>query len=172
MKVEKRKVKDLRFYPGNPRKMSVEEYEKLKQSILRFGLVDPLVINPQNEVIGGNQRLKVLRELGWDEVDVVVVDLPKEKEKALNIALNKIKGEFDEDLLKVFALDLEPADIELLDLGETDFEEIEFKERELKPYKKVHILISVPVDEYEEISEDLKRIREKIHEGEYEQSAN
>jgi hypothetical protein len=57
-------------------------------------------------------------------------------------------------------------------LGEPAVEPIEFQERELKPFKKVHILISVSVDEYKEISEELKRIREKIHEGEYEQSSN
>ena len=119
-KIEKRKVAELKFYPGNPRKISKEMLEKLKNSIREFGAVEPLVINPRNEVIGGNQRLKALRELGIEEVDCIVVDLPKSKEKALNVALNKIQGEFDEDLLKSFLMDIELPDLDLtgLTMGE------------------------------------------------------
>jgi ParB-like chromosome segregation protein Spo0J len=120
MQIEKRKVSELKYYPGNPRKISAEMLEKLKNSLKEFGVVDPLVINKNNEVIGGNQRLKAIKELGITEVDCVVVDLPKSKEKALNVALNKIQGEFDEELLKLFIEDIEPIDLELtgLDLGE------------------------------------------------------
>jgi len=120
MKTEKRKVKELKFYHNNPRKISLEMLEKLKNSLREFGVVEPLVINTKNEVIGGNQRLKALQELGVEEVDCVVVDLPKSREKALNIALNKIQGEFNEELLKSFIKDMEPPDLDLtgLDLGE------------------------------------------------------
>jgi hypothetical protein len=117
-KIERRKVSDLKFYPGNPRKISKEMLEKLKNSIREFGAVEPLVVNTKNEVIGGNQRLKALQELGIEEVDCIVVDLPKSKEKALNIALNKIQGEFDEDLLKSFLADIELPDLDLTGLDE------------------------------------------------------
>ena len=120
MQIEKRNIRDLKFYPGNPRKISNEMLESLKKSLSEFGIVDPLVINKDNQVIGGNQRLKVLQELGVQEVDVVVVDFPKSKEKALNIALNKIIGEFDEELLRVFIEDIEPLDIELTGLDDSE----------------------------------------------------
>lgn len=128
MKIEKRKVKDLLFYKGNPRFMSEDVLLRLEKSIKEFGVVEPLVINTKNEVIGGNQRLKTLQNLGIEEVDVVVVDLPKSKEKALNIALNKIIGEFDEKLLKTFIEDIEPIDLEL-----TGFDEIEIEKLNLIP---------------------------------------
>jgi len=118
MKIEKRKIDELKFYPGNPRKMSKEVLDKLKKSLREFGVVEPLVINPDNEVIGGNQRLRALRELGIEEVEAVVVTLPKSKEKALNIALNQIQGEFDEDLLRIFVEDIDPVDFDLTGLDE------------------------------------------------------
>lgn len=76
--------------PGDP------EFEKLKKSILEFGYVDPIVYNERSGVVvGGNQRLHVLRALGFTKVEVSVVDLSPEKEKALNLALNKIGGQWD-----------------------------------------------------------------------------
>jgi len=102
-----RKVKDLKFYPGNPRKMDKKTLEKLRRSIREFGIVEPLVINKDNQVIGGNQRLKAIREEKIEEVPVVIVDLDKNKEKSLNLALNKIAGEWDEELLKSFIDDLD-----------------------------------------------------------------
>jgi len=125
MQIEKRKVSDLKFYPGNPRFMSFSEKEKLKRSIQEFGCVDPLIINKNNEVIGGNQRLEILQELGIDEIDCIIIDLSKSKEKALNLALNKIQGEFDAELLKRFIEDIEPVDLELTGFGEDEIEKIE-----------------------------------------------
>ncbi|MEM3541178.1 MAG: ParB N-terminal domain-containing protein [Candidatus Bilamarchaeaceae archaeon] len=137
MKLEKRLVKDLKYYPGNPRTMSEKMLEKLKKSIQEFGLVDPLIINTKNEVIGGNQRLHILKELGIQEVDVVVVDLSKNKEKALNLALNKISGEFDEDLLRSFVDDLEFTELELAGFSPLELEKLEVEiddEIEANPY--------------------------------------
>jgi len=125
MKIEKRKVKDLKFYLGNPRQMKPEMLRKLENSIKEFGIVEPLVINKNNEVIGGNQRLKALQKLGIDEVDVIVLDLEKSKEKALNLALNKIEGEWDYKLLKDFIVDLEIEDIELTGFEKEDFESLD-----------------------------------------------
>ena len=80
--------KDLQ--PGDP------EYEKLKRSIQEFGYVEPVIWNKQTgHIIGGHQRWKVLRDLGITELDCVVVDFDIEKEKALNVALNKISGDWD-----------------------------------------------------------------------------
>ena len=83
----------------NPRKdlqSSDPEYQRIKKSIEEFGYVDPIIVNSDYTVIGGHQRLKVLKELGHAQIDVVVVDIPKNKEKALNVALNKITGEWDD----------------------------------------------------------------------------
>jgi len=123
MKIEKRKVKDLKFYLGNPRQMKPEMLRKLENSIKEFGIVEPLVINKNNEVIGGNQRLKALQKLGIDEVDVIVLDLEKNKEKALNLALNKIQGEWNYKLLRDFAIDLDVEDIKLSGFDKLDLDD-------------------------------------------------
>ena len=136
MQIEKRKVNELKFYPGNPRQISKEMLESLKKSLTEFGIVDPLVINSKNEVIGGNQRLKAMQELGIEEVDCVVVDLPKSKEKALNIALNKITGEFDEELLKVFIEDIEPIDLELTGLDDNEISLLNDEEAQEDNYQE------------------------------------
>ncbi|WP_206917169.1 ParB N-terminal domain-containing protein [Alicyclobacillus suci] len=84
--------------PGDP------EYEKLKRSIEEFGLVEPIVWNQRTgKVVGGHQRLKILQDLGVAETDVVIVDLDETREKALNLALNKIEGEI-EKLMTDFSL--------------------------------------------------------------------
>lgn len=91
----------------NPRRWDKSAVEQLKESISRFGVVDPLVVNNAKGrkaiVIGGHFRLHVLKELGHKEVPVVYVNIPDlEKEKELNLRLNKNLGEFDLDLLKEF----------------------------------------------------------------------
>ena len=93
MNIEKKNVKDLLPADYNPRKdlkPGDPEYEKLKRSIEQFGYVEPVIWNEKTgRVVGGHQRLKVLTDMGITEVDVVVVDMDTEKEKALNIALNR-----------------------------------------------------------------------------------
>jgi len=74
--------------------------------------------------VGGNQRLKALRELGIEEVDVVVVDLDDAKEKALNVALNKISGEWDFIKLKDVLTDIDTGDFDI-ELTGFDLDEIE-----------------------------------------------
>ena len=115
MEIKNVLVKDIKFAPYNPRKISEETLEKLKRSIEEFGYIEPIIVNKQTmHVVGGNQRLKVLQQLGVEEIEVIIVDLDDAHEKALNIALNKITGEWDLPLLK----DL----LEELDTGEIDIE--------------------------------------------------
>lgn len=100
----------------NPRKWSETSIKKLKKSIQRFGLVDPIIVNGnpkrKNIVIGGHFRLKVTKDIGHKEVPVVYVDIPSiKKEKELNLRLNSNTGEWDFDLLREFEVDL------LLDVG-------------------------------------------------------
>jgi DNA modification methylase len=107
--------KDLK--PGDP------EYEKLKKSIDEFDLVEPLVMNKRgNVLISGHQRLKILKERGDTETEVSIVDLSPERERALNIALNKIKGDWD--LPKLSEL-LKGLDDDLKDITGFDAEEID-----------------------------------------------
>lgn len=111
MQIEKRAVAELKAAEYNPRKdlkPGDAEYEKLKRSILEFGYVEPVIWNKRTGVVvGGHQRLKVMKDLGYTEVDCVIVDLDEAKEKALNIALNKISGEWDNDLLASLLKDLD-----------------------------------------------------------------
>lgn len=110
MRFEKRKLKELIHALYNPRKKlkaGDPEYEKIKHSISAFGYVDPIIVNDDNTIIGGHQRATVLGELGYEEVEVVVVDVDKDSEKALNIALNKITGQWDMPALKDLLLDLD-----------------------------------------------------------------
>ena len=111
----------------NPRKDLVSsdpEYQRIKRSIEEFGYVDPIIINSDYTVIGGHQRLKVMRELGHAQIDVVVVDIPKDKEKALNIALNKITGEWDTQRLTDLLGELKA---EGMDISITGFDEKELE---------------------------------------------
>ena len=91
----------LRPADYNPRRISDEALGGLTSSVKRFGLVEPIVWNRKTKtVIGGHQRLRALTELGEKEVDVVVVNLPRREEKALNVVLNSpaIAGTFTDDL--------------------------------------------------------------------------
>lgn len=129
MNIEKRNIKDLNPAEYNPRKTLTPddaEYQKIKRSIEKFGYVDPIIINKDGTIIGGHQRHSVLSELGYIEIDVVVLDLNKEDEKALNIALNKISGEWDELKLKdlLVELDLGDYDISLTGFDNQELEEL------------------------------------------------
>ena len=128
--MEIQKIQAARLNPAayNPRvdlKPGDKEYEKLKRSINEFGYVEPVIWNRQTgNVVGGHQRLKVLLDMGQTEIDCVVVDLDLSHEKALNIALNKIQGDWDEDKLAAIMADFdaEAFDVSLtgFDAGEVD----------------------------------------------------
>ena len=129
LNIQKWSLQDLRPAEYNPRKaLSPEdaEYQKIKRSIETFGYVDPIIINKDGTIIGGHQRCQVLSDLGYTEVDVVVVDLNKNDEKALNVALNKITGEWDELKLKdlLVELDLGDYDISVTGFDNQDLEEL------------------------------------------------
>jgi 16S rRNA G966 N2-methylase RsmD len=112
----------------NPRQLTKEQHAQLKDSIQRFGLVDPLIVNKNKErdniLVGGHQRLRIAKELGIKKVPCVEVDLSLDQEKELNIRLNKNVGEWDYDsLANYFDVD------ELMDWGFTD-DELQFYEDE------------------------------------------
>ena len=96
-------IDSLIFAEYNPRQLSDDQYKHLKDSISRFGLVDPIIINKNKDrkgiIIGGHQRVKVARTMGIKEVPCVEIDLDYDKERELNVRLNKNTGDWDFDIL-------------------------------------------------------------------------
>ncbi|WP_165736551.1 site-specific DNA-methyltransferase [Streptococcus agalactiae] len=116
MEIKELPLSDLKPASYNPRKKlkkGDKEYEKIKQSLLKFGYVNPIIVNDDLTVIGGHQRLTVLKDLKYETAKCVIVSLSKEDEKALNIALNKITGQWDDQLLADLLLDLQESDFNL-----------------------------------------------------------
>ena len=153
MKIEKVNIKDLISPSYNPRDITPEEMEKLKTSITEFGYVDPIIVNEvNNHIVGGNQRYEALKELEYETVDVVYVhEEDINREKALNIALNKISGEWDEVKLNQIFTDMKLDGFDKVSL--TGFEEYEIK--------KLNFL-----NEFEyEYDEDLEEVYEEPDDG-------
>lgn len=124
MRVVQVPISKLRFADYNPRKISEAEMAALQKSIQRFGFVDPVVVNRRDGkawraqegadvIVGGHQRVRAARSLGHSKVPVVYVQLPPDEEKLLNLALNKISGEFDLQKLTVILRDLRAAQADL-----------------------------------------------------------
>ena len=130
MKIQTVPLAQLNPAPYNPRKdlqPGDQEYEFLKKSIDKFNLVEPIVWNQRTgNVVGGHQRLKIIQRRGDTEVEVSVMDLSKKDEAALNIALNKIGGEWDFPKLKDIIVDLDDGelDMDLLGFGEDELNEM------------------------------------------------
>ena len=124
MKVKQYEVNQLISAEYNPRQLTQRQYQNLRESIQRFGIVDPILINTnkdrKNIIIGGHQRVEIAKVLGIEKVPCVELDLDAEKERELNIRLNKNTGKWDYDVLgNLF-------DIE--ELKEWGFDDIEFGE--------------------------------------------
>jgi len=117
MKLTKISIDKIKPAPYNPRidiKDNPDFYEKLKNSIEKFGYVEPIIYNKRTgHIVGGNQRYQILKDKGIKEIEVVEIDLPEEDEKALNIALNKISGDWDFPKLNELILDLEEQDYDI-----------------------------------------------------------
>lgn len=138
--------------PGDP------EYDALKKSIEQFGYIDPLIWNEKTgNLVGGHQRYKILMEERPKEITVSVVSLDEDKEKALNIALNKISGDWDEEKLEKVLSELKEANF---DMSFTGFSDEEYKE----------LLKNLPsdteIDTVEEDDFDVKEALDKITEPE------
>lgn len=119
IKIVQANINELNPAPYNPRHWSEEAVRGLTESVKRFGLVDPIIVNSaenrKNVVIGGHFRLKVAKDLGYTQIPVVYLHIPNlEKEKELNLRLNRNTGEWDFELLKEFEVEM------LLDVGFND----------------------------------------------------
>jgi ParB-like chromosome segregation protein Spo0J len=125
-----------------------KEYKKLDKSIKKFGYIEPIIWNKKTgRIVGGHQRIKILSAMGIKSVDVSVVELSDDDEKALNIALNKISGKWDVIKLEslVTELKLKKYDLEL-----TGFDDLELK--------KMSDNVNVELDDVTYNDSDKKRI--------------
>lgn len=122
LKIVQKKVSALKPAEYNPRKLGSKDKMELTKSIKEFGLVDPIIVNSnpkrKNIVIGGHQRLKIAIELGYTEVPCVELNLSEDKERELNLRLNKNTGDFDFEILG--------------ELGEDLLREVGFNDSEIK----------------------------------------
>jgi len=107
MDIVNKKIEELIPSPYNPRQATEKEYNDLKASLTKFGVVDPIIVNKRNQhIVGGHLRIKVLKDMGTTEVPVFYVDLDDEAEKELNYRLNGNHGSFDFDMLANYDKDL------------------------------------------------------------------
>ena len=141
------------YNPRKDLKPNDPEYIKIKNSIENFGFVSPLIINKDMTVIGGHQRLKVLKELGFIELECIVVDLDKTNEKALNIALNKIQGDWDEEKLEELLQELKLQNFDT-NLTGFDFDEVDEMLKDMNGSKEDDFDID---SAYEEIEEPITK---------------
>jgi len=122
IEIIERNIGDLIEAEYNPRKLNQEQYEHIKSSLQRFGIVDPVLVNVHPDrkdiIIGGHQRTKVWRDLGNKTISCVELSLDLDKEKELNVRLNKNTGEFDFEMLS--------DHFEMEDLVDWGFDESEF----------------------------------------------
>ena len=148
MEIVKVNINELISPEYNPRQITDEEMEKLKNSINEFGYIAPIIVNKHNNhIVGGNQRYEALKSLGYTDVDVVFVDEQDiQREKALNIALNKISGEWDFVKLADIIDDLELNDF---DISLTGFDEPELENFGIEDQNE-HEPVEVVEDDYDE----------------------
>ena len=128
MEIVKVDINELISPEYNPRQITDDEMRKLKNSINEFGYIAPIIVNKHNNhIVGGNQRYEALKSLGYTDVDVIFVDEPDlNREKALNIALNKISGEWDEVKLNQIFAEMKLGGFDKV--GLTGFEDYEVQE--------------------------------------------
>lgn len=116
MEIREIEISKLKRAEYNPRKELTPEdpeYQQLKKSIVEFGYVVPVVVNSDMTVIGGHQGLTVLEDLGYKKIECSVQNLNKTQEKALNLALNKINGIWDNDKLEKILAELKELEFDM-----------------------------------------------------------
>ncbi len=140
--LERKQMSELNAAPYNPRQITDKQMERLKNSVTEFSLVEPIVWNRQTgHIVGGHQRYKVLQSLGVQNTQVVVVDIPLSKEKALNLALNRIHGDWDLDMLRDVIVDIDTGEFPI-ELTGFDYDEL----KDLIDYDRQTILTDAEDD--------------------------
>lgn len=168
MKIEKVNINDLISPEYNPREITPEEMEKLKTSITEFGYISPIIVNKyNNHIIGGNQRYEAMKQLGYTEVEVSYVNITDlNREKALNIRLNKLSGTWDNVKLNSILEDLtlNGFDVTLTGFQEVNIIESTFTEQ-LNQDNLFNPINTFPNENYTEQPTDYE---EEIQGNEYE----
>ena len=159
MQLKKLKISDIKPAEYNPRAITEEELEGLKESIKKFGQKENLIVNKDMTLISGHQRLKAMQELGHEEAYFIVEDLSKEDEKALNLTMNNqaISGDYNMDKLQPLLLELKDyEEFDLLRLGELqmEIEELEPEVVEDEAPEPPKEPITIEGDLYELITEE------------------
>jgi len=145
IQVKRYEFDEVHIAEYNPRDISREELDKLKESISTYGLVQPIIVNTKTmNIVGGNQRVSALLELGETGADMVEIELTEAEEKSLNLALNKISGDWDMNKLSALLGDISDDDfitgfddIEIeaitgidtdISLDDWDYEDVEYSD--------------------------------------------
>ena len=185
-KIIQRDIDSLIFAEYNPRQLTKDQHQHLKDSIQRFGLVDPILVNKHKDrkdiIIGGHQRVRVAKDLDIDKVPCIELSLPYEKERELNVRLNKNSGEWDYDVLaNMFEMEelqdwgFADKDFWFLDQGElsndVDYSDntVDEKLKRFLDAKIKQITIPFPSEEFDIIVERLDRVMEKLGIEDYSQ---
>ena len=191
MKIEQVDVDSLKPASYNPSSIDAEEMASLKRSLKQFGFVDPAIIRKKDKmIIGGHQRVAAAKELGFETVPVIIMDVTANDAKLLNVALNKISGDWDDiklaNLLKELKYDSsvdelltgfseEELDTLLWDLGQDDLDE-ELREEdpdkldtpEVYDERDVRVIVlSYPLEAYEAIVDRLDALVKELDSESY-----
>ena len=177
MEITERKIEELIHAEYNPRELTEEQEKQLSDSLRRFGVVDPVLVNIHPErkdiIIGGHQRSKVWKKLGNETIPTVELSLSLDQEKELNVRLNKNTGQFDMDMLKehfniaeLVDWGFEEYEFEVIDSDEPDYsllddEDLADELDDLTDGVKKAIQIEFDLEHYEEASELVKFWREQ-----------
>jgi len=127
MKIERISLDKLNPAPYNPREADEEDLMLLKKSLEEDGYVEPMVWNERTgNLVAGHQRFKILKKMGMKEIDVSVVNIPLEREKRLNLRLNKQAGKWNFTMLADMLMDLDTGafDMDLTGFGNNEIEGI------------------------------------------------
>jgi len=157
MIIEIKQIKDLKASPYNPRKSTKKQELHLMDSLKKFGVVEPIILNKRTgNIVGGHFRVRELKKLGYKEVECVIVDLNEDDEIELNIRLNANTGEWDYPMLDNWDAELlKDYGLELPDKIIVDGEDVEINEDfepalELKIEKEYLMIVFETVEEYKD----------------------
>lgn len=149
--IEEKRIDDLIFHSKNPRTLSKQEAAQLKKSISKFGLIDLPVVTKDNRVIGGHQRLSILKDLLVNRVKCWVPEedvLTEQDIDELNIRLNKNQGEWDWDILA--------NEWDIHDLVDWGFEDSDFDE--VKPEKKKKPSVTYEFSDKQDLQDFMSQV--------------
>ena len=164
MNIINKNIIDLRPAKYNPRKITDDELKKLENGIKEFGMVQPIIINADNTVISGHQRIKACTGLGIATIPCIQLDLPADKEKALNLAMNKIGGTWDQRLLDSLLIDIMGTSFDLCGFDDSDLlrtldrcddDKLSEQLRHEEEYKAVEKLVDATI---EALSNKIRKI--------------